>query len=103
MGYQMINDLFDLINYDIFGNELDQPIFILHYDSTYYGGYIQWEGTDIITLYVDMDFFTGATTLAHEMIHQWQAENSYKLNHGFKFKAMAKQIENFYNLKKGDI
>lgn len=99
----MLVDLFEQINYDIFCNELDTPIFLTHYDDSYYGSFTVWEGLEIISLQADMDFFTGIATLAHEMIHQWQAENGYKLKHGFKFKAMTKQIENFYNLKKGEI
>jgi len=98
-----ILDLFDEINYNIFCNELDIPIFLTHYDDSYYGSFVLWEGLNIISLQADMDYKTGFCTLAHEMIHYWQNENNHKLNHGFKFRAMTKQIKNFYNLEKGAI
>lgn len=98
-----IKDIFEQINYDIFGGELDMPIFITHYYDDDHGYYIRYEGLDIISIRADEDYFTGVTTLAHEMIHLWQEENGLKTNHGYKFKMMARTIENFYNLENGDI
>ena len=79
------------------------PIFALHYEPSMYGFHTRWDGQHIISLRAEDDFYTHSRTLAHEMIHQWQLDNGYKRNHGKRFKKMARKIENYYNIREGDI
>jgi len=91
--------LWSRVNKDIFNGELDKPIFALHYDPSMYGYHTVWGGQHIISLQAEMKYFRNATTMAHEMIHQWQYDNGLKRNHGKQFKKMAKKIARYYRIK----
>ena len=98
-----LDTLFKRINKDIFNNELETPIFALHYDASMYGFHTVWDGQNVISLMAELDWFYSATSLAHEMIHQWQYEKGYKRNHKRRFKKMARKIEKYYNLREYSI
>ena len=98
-----LDTLFRKLNREIFNNELELPIFSLHYDVSMYGFHTIWDGQNIISIMAELDWFYSSTTLAHEMIHQWQFENGYKRDHKKRFKKIARKIEKTYKLRKGDI
>ena len=98
-----LDTLFKRINNDIFNGELETPIFAYTYDVSMFGFHTNWEGTHIICIQPEMPWFLSATTMAHEMIHQWQYDNGLKRNHKKPFKKMARKIENYYNLREDSL
>ena len=98
-----LDTLFKRVNKDIFRGELETPIFVYGYDVSTFGFHTIWEGQHIICIQDELPWFFGATTMAHEMVHQWQYDNGIKLNHGQQFKKMARKIETYYNLREDTI
>jgi len=98
-----LDTLFKRINRDIFKGELEIPMFAVHYDISMLGFHTNWEGQHIISIMDEMPWFMSATTMAHEMIHQWQYDNGHKRNHKKRFIKMARKIEKYYNLREDTI
>jgi hypothetical protein len=81
-------------NHQLFDNQLTLPsIDIVAYNQTetftQFGQFSPGSlGVSVDIVCVDI----ARATLLHEMVHQWQYENGYKLDHGQRFKDQAARI-----------
>jgi hypothetical protein len=83
-----------MLNEVCFGGLLDEPKFTsgsCEYENVFGVYYPDQERIHIDDLCTSYTMFI--STMAHEMIHQWQDQNDKPVNHGNQFRSMAALIK----------